>query len=616
MKRLHTNIIAAAVLCGILITPVIGAAPDNFKHLVPAAHIIYNGSGTPASAIGGFCYIPTTGRFYTSTYGSGRGIRVFVGNNEEFPVWPAPFAPENPLQTADGRSWHCDTDSDLTRVMGATSFENGTMNPLTHLLNGFTVNPKTVVYNGRTYGPYELAVLSNNTNSGTVSVNKRLLTWDFREIWSPTSKQPDRANAEYAPGYLEIDRYGVEYGYGCTNWNDAFDSLMTFGQMAAAIGASVSAPVTTDQVGGRRAVFSADGAKVYFVSADMRSSGRLFTGVWSVELATKTVKRLLDDTAYKIQRPIAEPASVAIGVRNFTGQNYADHINQVLFNGTDASGNIGGINALVDDGSAVPGIYPAVPAEAMLDFLGMAPDTPLDSRPGYMSITADKEGNLYLYTNSPYSALYKYDTQGRLLCIANRLEHYAFNTEVLGSTSTNTAYLRLDVREVIDPNTPDTPIVQLMFMSTAGKCVAGVNAYKPMDFRRDGVISVADTNFFKAQLQKTWNSMDPNVPSGSQDYLDYIQADLNGDGEFVTIDGIKVIEKPCVTEKDREIFWQFVLPGDANFDHVVDLSDFADLAANYGETGKDWSQGDFDFDDDVDMDDFILLTKNWLKHYD
>jgi hypothetical protein len=52
----------------------------------------------------------------------------------------------------------------------------------------------------------------------------------------------------------------------------------------------------------------------------------------------------------------------------------------------------------------------------------------------------------------------------------------------------------------------------------------------------------------------------------------------------------------------------FVLTGDANHSGFVDSDDFNILAANFGTTGKDGSQGDFDYDSDVDSDDFNILA--------
>jgi hypothetical protein len=615
MKRLLDYLGAAAILQGILTVLAIGAVPDTITVLVPSNHVSYG--GTFGGPIGGYVYQSSGDRFYVSTYGSGRGIRVFVGPEQPFPLRPDPNYPlENPLQTDDGKSWQCATDSDLFRVMGATSFEGGTTILTSHLLNGAVLNPQPVTVNGYTYGAGELAVLSNNTTSSTVALTKRLITWDFREIWSPTNKQPDRANAEYAPGILEVDHFGQQYGYGCTNWNDAYNCLMTLGNMADAIGASVPFPITSDNMGGRRATFSSDGSKVYFIAMDSRT-GRQFTGVWSVELSTKEVHRLFDDTPSVDVRTCSEPASVSIGVRNFTGQNYPAGVNQVLFNGTEASGNVGGINALADGDSADPNIiYPVVDAQQLLAMLGMDPNTEPVSRPKVWSITVDAEGNVYFYLNSP-NGLYQYDTEGRLLCIVNKLQHFAFNMLVLNSNSTNTAYNRLDLREVsnpYDPNHPDDKIIQLMFMSVGGKCVAGANVYKPIDFDRDGQVTVADLNFFKTQIRKTWDGADPNVPDDSQEYLDYIRADLNGDGDLN--DTRTYTTGPSVTEEDREVLWQFVRPGDADLNHRIDMQDYAVVAFHFNESEKDWSQGDFDFDDDVDWNDFVLLTEYWLNDYD
>jgi hypothetical protein len=54
------------------------------------------------------------------------------------------------------------------------------------------------------------------------------------------------------------------------------------------------------------------------------------------------------------------------------------------------------------------------------------------------------------------------------------------------------------------------------------------------------------------------------------------------------------------------------LQGDANFDGLVNLSDFNALAANFGLTGgATWQQGDFNFDGIVNLSDFNLLASNF-----
>src|SRR5207247_7377871 len=52
----------------------------------------------------------------------------------------------------------------------------------------------------------------------------------------------------------------------------------------------------------------------------------------------------------------------------------------------------------------------------------------------------------------------------------------------------------------------------------------------------------------------------------------------------------------------------FVLAADANRDRAVDTTDFNILAANFGQSGKTFSQGDFNYDGLVDTIDFNLLA--------
>ena len=54
------------------------------------------------------------------------------------------------------------------------------------------------------------------------------------------------------------------------------------------------------------------------------------------------------------------------------------------------------------------------------------------------------------------------------------------------------------------------------------------------------------------------------------------------------------------------------LPGDANFDGLVNLDDFNALAANFGaQSGATWQQGDFTFNGAVNLEDFNELAANF-----
>jgi len=593
---------AQVVMCAlVLVLAGIAAAdgPARMKVLVPADHVNYNRlAGGP---IGAFCYRQSDNRFYVSTYGANLGIRAYVGPDQEFPAWVGSV-----IDRPDGKSWQCATESDLLRVASSVDIEGGLCDPgsgATFSPSGMTLNPAPVTVNGYTYGPGELVVINAMGKALDNASTKRIVTWDFREIWSFTDKQPDRANAEWRPGMLETDVFGPQYGLGCTNWNDAFNSLCTLQGLGDAIGVTPKLG-DGDNIGGRRGVFASNGSHVYFVS--MASSSNLLGGVWSVEMSTRTIKRLFDNSAGKVTNS-SEPGVLPIGVRNLTGEAYDPNLDQVLFNSTDVTGNDGGLSCLVDDGNDTPKVYTAVPADKVMDLLEVT------VAPKAWSIAADQDGTIYFYTNKPY-VLLKYDVQGRLVAVANRAMHYAFNCAIGAANSTNTAYLRLDLRKVHvplnadDPNDPGLDIPQLMFMSTAGKCVAGVDVYPTGDFDLDGKVTLADMNLFKTQIQRTRSGSLPVMADG-QAYLDYVECDLNGNSE-VSSDK-SGLEAACVTDKDMQVLHQFVLPGDADLDGCVTAADEAIVQANVGAAqGMDWSKGDFNFADDVDADDLALLTAN------
>lgn len=51
--------------------------------------------------------------------------------------------------------------------------------------------------------------------------------------------------------------------------------------------------------------------------------------------------------------------------------------------------------------------------------------------------------------------------------------------------------------------------------------------------------------------------------------------------------------------------------GDANGDGLVDLDDFQILAANFGQSPRDFTQGDFNYDGTVDLQDFNILAERF-----
>jgi hypothetical protein len=62
------------------------------------------------------------------------------------------------------------------------------------------------------------------------------------------------------------------------------------------------------------------------------------------------------------------------------------------------------------------------------------------------------------------------------------------------------------------------------------------------------------------------------------------------------------------TVDNTSVLLKYTVLADANLDAVVATEDFNFLAANFGGTGKRWSQGDFNYDGSVDTIDFNLLS--------
>ena len=84
-------------------------------------------------------------------------------------------------------------------------------------------------------------------------------------------------------------------------------------------------------------------------------------------------------------------------------------------------------------------------------------------------------------------------------------------------------------------------------------------------------------------------------------------AELQGD--FNDITGIKLDPDLTLAPmwSDNDLSLQGAVPGDANFDHVVDILDFGFLVGSFGDSTASftgWSSGDFDLSGVIDIEDF------------
>jgi T5SS/PEP-CTERM-associated repeat protein len=65
------------------------------------------------------------------------------------------------------------------------------------------------------------------------------------------------------------------------------------------------------------------------------------------------------------------------------------------------------------------------------------------------------------------------------------------------------------------------------------------------------------------------------------------------------------------TVDDTAVLIKFTRYGDANLDGNVNLSDFNELASNFGQVNRFWRQGDFNYDNTVNLQDFNRLAGNF-----
>jgi hypothetical protein len=86
-------------------------------------------------------------------------------------------------------------------------------------------------------------------------------------------------------------------------------------------------------------------------------------------------------------------------------------------------------------------------------------------------------------------------------------------------------------------------------------------------------------------------------------YVEPTATDVAGNG-YVSPESWRLHNTPAFAEFAH-------LPGDANLDGIVDLSDFLALRRGFGLDDATPAQGDFDLDGDVDLSDFLVLRRNF-----
>ncbi len=626
------------------------------------------------------------------------GSVTFDSNGDFWVIGRSPIVAPIPVPrisklSDDGSGWTDDPhvlDEDLAFFYRTVDIESGLANaglggpsigtPASFLLNPAPLTITIPTGSGgttqRTYQPGELAFISDAMGQiaeadGTplLDATKKIIRYDLRKvdnpngtgISGPTDQQPDFANAAITDGFGNTIPFGAA---GVTDFNDAFDIVMSEQDMQDAVARSLTAdfngnvqvgeadlqiwqgnygnpatPSTGDtnengvaegsdfinwqrQFGlrdggsdnfGRSFAWSSDGLSIYAVDAGSNTGGiyRIDpTGVAPTEriwIDTRTT----DDGS----RINSEPAIVHTSVRNFDPANTTGG-DQIVVEGSAMGRNDGGVNVYLDTGgSTVTQLAPLFTEQDFRDFAEYIGD----SAPQFLSLTADSSGNLYFHEIRT-DGIFLYDTEGRFAKVASEAEHNDF--QVANGVGRNDTVLDMQLRT---SSLPGFEVNEIIYTDDTLDAPVGVLAYKIGDFDRDNDVDNDDFSLFAAALATR------GTPAESINN----KFDLNGNAELAFDEDDQRFEHVSngamvVDWKDVKILQDFtdIEDGDANFDGAVDFLDLDIMAANYfsivGQTAETWFDGDFASEDPsyafdatdanlVNLVDLEVIADTWVN---
>ena len=599
-------------LSGICVVAML-AASNVFGVTLDNARVVVGNTAASAGegTVGAFTYNETNNTFYTTIFGSSYGLRTISNTGGS---WTG--------------GWSTNEDSyasDMARFMGSTDVPAGIIDFDTTTVyctpSGIMLNPAPLtidvvaadaagvpivdeygeyVTTPITYQAGELAFVMDMCVEMKISdvkmpeYTKKMYRWDLRTIGEATTAQPDYSTG--GSGITGIS--GPAWGdLGQADWNDALAVVFTEQDLRDAAAAGGATP-GSDNIG-RQFAWSSDGQSMYAVESSTYQGG-----IYKIDACTGDLDWIYhENLANNIG---AEPTVVPTTAFDFTGGTLSG--DQIIFDGSEANGNDGGISYVVHDGTNTSS------AQVLVDGTELRAWAE-NSGIGINSLTSDSEGNLYFYvygqdaTTSLYSAgLFVRDTEGRFACVLNRAQLYEINESEDGSRSDGGGMLRLQVLE-------DGDSTSVLYRGD-NKYIGEVDIPVLGDLTDDGIVDTADCTFMIDQYKKTCYDAVPSIPvEGAEAFVDYLIADMNGNASSVK-SGAGVLENAPVTFADVETLAQFVdgglLTGDLNWDGIVDDADWAIFDANYEVAPTvgvwSWFDGDMDLDGDVDADDRALMS--------
>ncbi len=273
---------------------------------------------------------------------------------------------------------------------------------------------------------------------------------------------------------------------------------------------------------------------------------------------------------------------------------------RVMFDGSSALGNIGGINYFDDDGSATPAVHPLLAASTLQTFMNVGSLTTLTVG----AVVADSNQNIYFSVTggivtdgSRRVALLRLDPQNRLSKVIGFNEEVSyFTSNGLGNATAGVTHM-----EVLNGSSA-TP--QIVFPEKGTNTIDQITSYLPGDFNRDGVVNNADAQMLD---QTSVLSLRGVTTTNVNNFKFDMNADANANASAT------VTPTAVVDYLDVKAFQQFYpfADGDANMDGTVNALDFNVVASNFGSTSAVWPQGDFTGDNIVNTADFMVLANNF-----
>ncbi len=482
-------------------------SPDNMVLVVPGY------MATNDQTIGCCMYNPANNCFYAATFGTTRDFRKIDMNTNP---------PTSTLLCYTSDSQRFAVASNVPEGLTSNGDTGGgtPLNP-----SGMLVNTSTVTltvprpgFPGQTeqvvFPPGTLAFLTDNgatifEGGSTVrhDWSKRLYRFDMREVWSPTSAQPDYANA--LDGSLPYPN--LIGAYGQADWNDVFTVMVTQQNILDTLLPLTPRGSITFNLG-RQGALSSDGKSLYY-----NDSADDFGGIWKVHVETGALEYFWNDRD-DTNRVNTEPCVVHTSVRDLDPDNPAAG-DQILFRGH--STNVGGVNYLIDAGGAALGPYVLWTQSTLAKWIEwhgskwgvrsytynnadpIAADTGTNDLHDFAvdAMCADPDGTIYFHDGPNYHGLWRYDTQGRFGLIRSRYDHVAFNQATQGSTNISTLRMQPRTIQYTNANSQTFPVRQINFMAVNQKGIAGVNAFKTGDFNRDNVVDETDVQALLAAME-------------------------------------------------------------------------------------------------------------------